>query len=249
MGCLRQVLSAKKTLGCLKSWDSLTNNALFQKIVLLQPQQIQKMAVPEVFNPSGDFMGDFYAGFALGPIDFRYNIDKDIRLQDAVRSGLDDGLPFHAHIPGLAALAGPVLALERLSREMTDADYACGFGIANLNENESVALVGLLVLNDAPVEVVGRAIPFIEHGKNIFSFREVEFLKEALKFVAGEIRVPVKKERCHSYLIVLLIVQFKRLLVEPFYLVCQPLRLEDLNCGSSRQQRAEEIILSELIYS
>ena len=32
------------------------------------------MVMPEGFYLGGDFRGDFYAGFALGPIDFRYSI-------------------------------------------------------------------------------------------------------------------------------------------------------------------------------
>ena len=129
------------------------------------------MGVPERFNLGGDIRSYFNAGLAFGPIDFRDGIYKDIRLQDAVGRGLDDGLPFHTHVPSLTALAGPVLTLEGLCSKMPDTDYASRFGIANPNENESVALVGFLVLYDAPVEIVGRAIPFIEHGQNFFSFR------------------------------------------------------------------------------
>ena len=118
--------------------------------------------MPKIVDFLSDLRGNHHSSLAFGPGNLRNGIDEDIRLQDLVRSRLDDSLPFHAHIVDFASLARPVISLEWLCGEMTDADDACRFLISNLDEDEPVPLMGLLMLDNTPVEVVRGAVPFIE---------------------------------------------------------------------------------------
>ena len=159
---------------------------------LFVSQQMKQVVVPECIDLIGNLGSNHYAGLAAGPLDFRDSGDEVEGLQNLVRSGLDDGFPIHVHIPDPSALTGPVFPLIGLGSEMADSDDTGGLLIADLDEDEAVAFVGFLMLDDAPVEAVRRRIEvIIIINQDIDTLREREIVQEAVQLVAGEMGVPV----------------------------------------------------------
>ena len=157
------------------------------------------MLLPKRLYFSGDFWGDFYACLAFGPDDLRDGINEDIGRENLVGSGIDYGFPAHVHVVGFSALAGPVFVYIRVGSEGTYPDDSSGFLIADADEYEAVAFVGLFVLYDAPVEEIRGTVPVVGICENVFPGRKVEIIKEALQLVARKEGIPVKEECCHDY--------------------------------------------------
>ena len=72
---------------------------------------MKQVVVPKCFDLIGNLGSNHYSGLAASPLDFRDSGDEVLGLQNLVRSGLDDGLPVHVHIPDPSALTGPVFSL------------------------------------------------------------------------------------------------------------------------------------------
>ena len=171
-------------------WDNLAKEEKVEKLFVTQ--QMNQVVVQERFDLFGNLGSNHYAGLAAGPVDFRDGINESVRLENLVGSGLDDYLPVHVHVPDASALTGPVFSHVGFRSEMADADDAGGFLIADLDEDETVACMGFLMFDDAPVEAVRRRIEVIVIlGQDIDTLREPEIVQETLGLVTREIGVPV----------------------------------------------------------
>ena len=156
------------------------------------------MFFPEGLKLVSDILGDHYASLALRPFYLGNCSGESLGGEDFVRGGIDHVIPLHLHIVGLTALAGPVLVLEGLGNEMPGADKTGGLLVAYAYEEEAVAFVGLFVLDHAPVEIVGAAVPVVfVVTQDVTAFVEVELVEEAVQLVAGEEGVPIEKESVH----------------------------------------------------
>ena len=155
------------------------------------------MLLPKDLDLSCDFGGYLNPGLALRPLHFRNGLDEPAGGKDFVRVGFHNGFPFHVHVVDDASLAGPVTVFVRLGSKMANADDAGMLLIADTDEDEAVTFVGLLMLNDAPVEAIGRTIPFIFVGEDFLALPEVEIVQETVQFIAGKEGVPVEEKGFH----------------------------------------------------